>query len=136
MKKLLTIFVLILPLNLQAAVAVIVHPDNDVDISLSEIRSIFLAKSTFYPDGSEPIVYQLNADDASSAVFNKKALKKSNSSLNSYWARMLFSSQGKPPKELTSSLDMKRIVAQNKSAIGYIDASEVDSSVRVLFELE
>ena len=118
-----------------AAVVVIVHPDNPNTLDENQVRKIFLGKSRAFPDGMEVLPIDQDVNDPSRAVFVKQILKKDEGNLNSYWARMLFSSKGKPPKVINNPAEMKKLIASNKNAIGYIDASEVDSSVKVVVTL-
>ena len=48
----------------------------------------------------------------------------------------MFSGKATPPKELGSSADVKKFVASNPDAIGYIEKSAVDSSVKVVFSAD
>ena len=52
------------------------------------------------------------------------------------WARLTFSGKGVPPKELPNSADVKKFVAGNPNAIGYIEKSAVDASVKVVLSLD
>ena len=51
------------------------------------------------------------------------------------WARITFTGKGTPPKELKSDAEVKAFVAANPRAIGYVDASAVDSSVKAVLKL-
>jgi ABC-type phosphate transport system substrate-binding protein len=131
--KYLTSILLLLALPTFADVAVIINPDNPAQLNEKQVRSIFLSKTKFYPNGEEVRVYSLTSEQPATEVFNQKVLRKSQNSLNSYWARMLFSSKGYPPYELGGNETMRQQVANNKAAIGYIDSKFVDGSVKVLF---
>jgi ABC-type phosphate transport system substrate-binding protein len=120
---------------LNAGVAVIVHPDNTNKLDESQVRNIYLGKTKVFPDGSEVLPVEYDTGIPARDVFIKSVLKKDEANLNSYWARMIFSSKGKPPKVLNNPTEMKRLIAANKNSIGYIDAAEVDSSVRVLMTI-
>lgn len=115
-----------------AEIAVIVNPNNNNQLSKLEVRQIFLGKTHAFPNGLEATPLDLPDGDPNKTLFAENVLRKSVSSLNSYWSRMLFSSKGKPPQ--TMSVDAaKKAVASNKTAIAYIDKSEIDSTVKVLF---
>jgi len=58
---------------------------------------------------------------------------KSDSQLQAYWSRLVFTGKGKPPKTIGSSALIKSQVASRANAIAYIDSSEVDDSVKVVF---
>lgn len=113
-----------------AEIVVIINPNNNNEINADIIRKIFLKKINTFSDGVEAKPFDL-LDEARQIEFTKKALRKTSSSLHSYWSRMIFSAKGYPPKAL-SAAEMKRVVASNISAIGYIDSKDVDDSVKVL----
>ena len=115
-----------------AAVAVIVHPDNGNTLNATQVRKIYLGKARAFPDGTDVSPIDQDTDSADRAIFIKLVLKKDEGNLNSYWARMLFSSKGKPPRVVSDTEAMKKYISSNKDAIGYIDASKVDSSVKVI----
>jgi ABC-type phosphate transport system substrate-binding protein len=56
--------------------------------------------------------------------------------LNAYWARLQFSGAVQPPPEISDSQSVRDLVRHNKNAIGYIEASQVDDSVRVILLLK
>ena len=116
----------------QAGIAVIVHPDNPNTLDASQVRKIFLAKVRSFPDGSEVLPIDQEVGTEARNLFVSEVLKKDEGNLNSYWARMLFSSKGKPPKVINNAAEMKALIAGNKNAIGYINSEQVDSSVKVL----
>lgn len=114
-----------------AEVVVIVNPDNHIVIDAKKIRSIFLGKIKTFSNGEEVKPLDLLDGEAGKSEFIQKVLRKTSSSLNSHWSRMIFSSKGRPPIEL-STVKMKEAVASNKNAIGYIDSKDIDDSVKIL----
>ena len=118
-----------------AEVAVIVSASN-ANASLDEntISRIFLGKISKFPDGSQAIPVDQNEGSASRDAFNEKVLGKSSSQLKAYWSRLIFTGKGTPPKESVSDADIKNLVAQNPNLVGYVDASAVDASVKVVYK--
>jgi ABC-type phosphate transport system substrate-binding protein len=49
---------------------------------------------------------------------------------------MVFTGKGQPPKEMGSTADMKKFVAANPDAIGYIETAAVDGSVKVVLSVD
>jgi ABC-type phosphate transport system substrate-binding protein len=45
---------------------------------------------------------------------------------------LIFTGKGTPPKQSGSDADVKALIAKNPNMIGYIDASAVDGSVKVV----
>lgn len=115
-----------------AGVSVIVNPANTNAIADNDISRLFLGKSSKYADGSAATAVNIDKSDAAREEFEKKALKKSAKQVKTYWSKRMFSGKGKPPAELGSSAEMLKFVAENANAIGYIDSSKVDSSVKVV----
>jgi ABC-type phosphate transport system substrate-binding protein len=48
----------------------------------------------------------------------------------------VFSGKATPPKELGSAAEVKKFVAANPDAIGYIEKSAVDGSVKVVLTVD
>ncbi len=115
-----------------AEVAVIVNPDNVSKMDTNQIRNLFLGKVKTFSNGVSAHPVDIAAGDSSRAVFIKKVLRKDEANLNAHWARMLFSSKGRPPEEVEDAAAAIKLVSSNKSAIAYIDAKDVTSSVKVV----
>lgn len=116
-----------------AEVAVIVSASNgNASMSDKDIAKLFLGKSKKFPDGSHATPVDQNAGSATRASFQDKVLGKSDSQLKSYWSRLIFTGKGTPPEEKGDDAAVKQVVAGSPNAIGYIDASAVDDSVKVL----
>jgi ABC-type phosphate transport system substrate-binding protein len=98
-------------------------------MSKDEVAQFFLGKSqTMKPldrSSSEPI----------KAQFYQKLSGQDLSQVKATWSRLVFTGKATPPKELPDAAAVKKAVAADPKAIGYIDKSEVDSSVKVLLSL-
>ncbi len=121
----------LLSLDSVADVAVIVHPSNSVSINEDEIRSLFLGKHRSFNTGQDAQVITLGSDQAGRSRFIELALGKNDSQLKAYWAQLLFTGKGVPPKEVTST-EMLKLIANTPNAIGYIDSTQVDGSVKIV----
>ncbi|NRB38046.1 MAG: phosphate ABC transporter substrate-binding protein [Pseudomonadales bacterium] len=116
-----------------AIIVVVVNPENTQDFSKSEIRRIFLGRQKAFANGNKVDKFDLPEGNDIRTRFAEKVLGKSEGRLNSYWARMLFSSKAKPPKVLSDAEAIKIEVSQNLNAIAYMDKNDVDGSVKVIF---
>lgn len=61
-----------------------------------------------------------------------KVVHKTSTQLAAYWAKIIFTGDGRPPEILGSNAAVRKAVADNPNAIGYIDKSAVNKSVRVI----
>jgi ABC-type phosphate transport system substrate-binding protein len=104
-------------------------------MSAQEIGGIYLKKRRFW-DGGDPIV-PLNREASSAAreTFSRRVLGGGSAAFVGYWNDQYFHGVF-PPTTLSSSDAVKRYVAADRNAIGYIWSTEVDDSVRVLLRVE
>ncbi len=124
------LFAVFLPQLSYAEFAVIVHPSNNIQLSPKDIQRIFLGQSKSFSNNLPVIPVDQPIGMDIRKKFSEKLLKKSNQQIKAYWARQIFTGKGLPPKELTPARLVKEFVAQNKNAIGYIDADLLDTSVK------
>lgn len=135
---------LVLPLSLavsmsamsaSADVVVVVSTKSAVTrLTVEQITRIFLGKTDAFPNGGNAVPVDQTEGNTIRDEFYSKVAKKSPSQVTAYWARIIFTGDGQPPKSLQGNVAVKKAVADNPHAIGYIDKSTVDSSVRVILE--
>lgn len=118
-----------------ADIAVIVNKANTNDVNRSMIQKIYSGDMAAWPGGGSIAAFDLPEDSSDRAAFSSALLGKSVSSLKAQWAAKLFSGRATPPKVLGSDQDVKRAVAGNKNAVGYISASSADDSVKTVLTL-
>jgi ABC-type phosphate transport system substrate-binding protein len=119
----------------KGGVAVIVHPERRAELSINDIAQIYLRRDRFWNDGAAIVPLNLPAGAPLRARFAENVLHLSETRLADYWNRQYF--QGiLPPATLASIEAVRRYVASDPNAIGYVPASEVDSSVRVIMHLK
>lgn len=115
-----------------AEVAVIVNPSNGDALSKDSISRLFLNKAKAFPSGTQAEPIALEESAAATDEFNGKVLNKTAAQLTAFWSKLVFTGKGQPPKALSSDADVVAAVAANAGAIGYVDASAVNDSVRVV----
>ncbi len=120
-----------------AQVAVVVNTRSPLaNMTPDQVAAIFLGKSSTLPTGQTAVPADLPDAHAAREFFYSKAAGKSAAQVKATWARLTFSGKGTPPKELPGAADVKRHVAANPDAIGYIEKSAVDASVKVVLTVE
>ncbi len=95
-------------------------------MSAEQVAQFFLGKSTAMtpidqPDGS-PVRNE----------FYKKVADKEAAQARAVWAKLVFTGKATLPKEAAASADVKKAVAADPKAIGYIEKSAVDATVKVV----
>ena len=105
-------------------IVVIVNPAA-APISKEQIADLYLGRS----DAWIPI--DQAAGSGIYVEFYKKVTGRDSAQIKAIWSRILFTGRGVPPKQLPDSAAVKKAVAANPKAVGYIEKSAVDASVKV-----
>lgn len=120
-----------------AEVVVIVNPKNPAaNLTAEQVAAMFLGTATTFPDGGAVALADQPESAGIRGDFYQKATGRSVAQVKATWARLTFSGKGTPPKELKSDADVKAFVASDPKAIGYVDASAVDGSVKAVLKLQ
>ena len=118
-----------------AGIAVIGNSGIGVNsITAAQVADVFLGKMTKLPDGTPVTVIEHKDGDAVKDEFYDKVVGKSASQLKAYWAKLVFTGEGVPPKEFSGDKAVLDRVSGTPGAVGYVSDKSVDSSVKVLFE--
>ncbi len=120
----------------QAQIAVIVNPKNAGGLTAAQVADIFLGKSSALPGGGTAAPADLPESSAVREQFYSKVTGKNAAQVKAGWSRLVFSGKATPPKELASAAEVKKFVAGNPDAIGYIEKSAVDGSVKVALSVD
>jgi hypothetical protein len=67
--------------------------------------------------------------------FYRRATGRDTAQIKEIWSRILFTGRGLPPRQLVDSEAVKKAVAADPKAIGYIDKSALDATVKVALPL-
>jgi ABC-type phosphate transport system substrate-binding protein len=123
------------PSRTEGRVAVIVHPERSMTLSQEEIAQIYLRRKRFWSEGAVIVPLNLPSQAPLREHFSQLILKQTEPRLADYWNRLYFAGI-LPPATLASTEAVRRYVASDPNAIGYVPAAEVDESVRVVFYLD
>jgi len=124
-------------LSAQAEFVVIVNPKNPAaSMSADQVSQLFLGRSTSFPGGGTAAPVDQKEGSALRDEFYTKVADKNPGQVKAFWAKQMFSGKGQPPKELASSADVKKAVAADPNAIGYIEKSALDGTVKSVLSVQ
>jgi hypothetical protein len=128
MKRLLLLLALAVAAPASAQVAVIVHPGSSTaTINAADARNLFTLETTRLGGQSvTPVVLESGVDPFYGWI------DRSFSDLRKLWLRKKLSGEGTPPETLPSPAAVVALVAATPDAIGYVPASAVTGSVKVI----
>ncbi len=112
-------------------IAVIVNPQNAATRMFSaQASQFFLGKSAMFT----PV--EQSASAAIRDEFYQKVLEKDAAQVKAIWSKLVLTGKGTSPKEYASSSEVKKAVAADRNAIGYIEKSAVDDTVKVVLTVQ
>jgi ABC-type phosphate transport system substrate-binding protein len=114
--------------------AVIVNIANPSAVAKIDVERIYTGEKKRWDDGTEITAADLPENNAVRVAFCTEILHKTQANFKALWSRLIFTGRGLPPKALASDDEVKRFVSGHPGAIGYIRASAVDASVKVVVE--
>jgi ABC-type phosphate transport system substrate-binding protein len=106
-------------------IVVIVNPASP-PLSKDQIADIYLARINTWTPIDQAVGSLIYTE------FYKRATGRDAAQVKAIWSKILFTGRGVPPKQLLGSDAVKKAVAANPRAVGYIEKSAVDDSVKVV----
>jgi len=115
-----------------AEVVVVVSAKSPVTaLTQNQVVNIFLGKAAS-PDGTPVAPIDQVEGSAARDEFYATFAGKSAAQIKAHWSKIIFTGRGQPPREATNSNETKKLLGNNPNAIGYIDKSALDGSVKAL----
>jgi ABC-type phosphate transport system substrate-binding protein len=113
-----------------AEVVVVVSSSSATSaLTAEQVADIYLGKSTAMKAVDLPESSSVRGE------FYQKATQKDAAQVKAIWSRLIFTGKATPPKEVGSSADVKKALAGDPNAIGYIEKSALDGSVKAVLTI-
>jgi hypothetical protein len=128
--RVLLIFAIIAVGRVRAEEIVVVVNPAAMAISKEEIAELYLGRSDAWMPIDQAVGSEIYVE------FYKKMTGRDMAQIRGIWSRILFTGRGAPPKQVSDSAAVKKAVAANAKAVGYIEKSAVDASVKVALPLD
>lgn len=124
---------LLLIASARADVVVIVNLLGPDYLSEIQVSKLYLGKSKHLPGQGKAYIIDMADDSDIKREFHQKVTHKNTSQLQAYWSRLIFTGKGKPPHTVRTPELILSLVSNNENAIGYIDESLVNDSVKIAY---
>lgn len=112
-----------------ADIVVIVHL-RAATPTKEQLGDVYLGKSRAFAPLDQAETSQIRAE------FYQKTTGRDLAQVKAVWSRIVFTGKGVPPIELLDAAAVKRAVAADPKAIGYIERSALDGSVKLALTLD
>ncbi len=123
--------------HVRAEIVIIVNAKSDLQ-QLTRRQVIDIYTGRIFTAKNSGVVLPL--DHAMNSMMREKfytqLLGKSVAAVNAYWARLLFTGRAMPPKELSDSNSVLKIIEASINTIGYIHKKDVSKKVKIVYKLQ
>lgn len=138
MKKTIIMLLLLslpLPLLAQADLVVVTGSNSSItSLTENEVRQLFSGQlKTVAGQRVQPL--DLPNSGQHREEFYRKLMGRTPEQMRAYWTRLIFTGQGKPPREVSSTQELTTLVGSGEY-IGYLPAEDAGANVRVLYRIQ
>ncbi len=103
-------------------------------MSKDEVINVYMGRNRKLASGINAQPLDIETPLGEKANFYNVMVNKELSEISSYWARLLFSGQGSPPRQVSTAEQALDLVSNSKGAIAYIDRKKIDKRVKIVFD--
>lgn len=137
MNKKIILFVVSLccPLFVNAETLVVAADGSNLaSLSKSDLRQLYMG-NTSRAGGHKVTLLDMPEGSALRKSFYNTVAGKNESQLKSYWARMIFTGKGTPPRQVRDPKEMAHTLKSNPQALGYLKEHDLQPGLKVLLRL-
>lgn len=114
-------------------IVVVVSADNPVrELPRLHLADLYLGRTSRFPDDRPALPIDQVPGSPGRERFYETYLGRSQTEIKAHWSKIIFTGRGRPPRDVPTSADVKKIVAGDPKAIAYIERRLVDDTVRVV----
>lgn len=120
----------------QAELVLVTSPQSGIErLTQDEVVNIYLGRYRRLASGlvAEPLDQPIDSEVR--ARFYRRLVGKSLAEINAYWSRLVFSGKTRPPQVVANPEGMLRIVVTQPGTLAYVERSQADARVKIVFEL-
>lgn len=119
--------------SVMAEIVVVANPLGPDELTNIQVKKLYLGQTKKLPNGHLAKIYELPKQSRSHKDFHALVTGRTPAQVNAHWSKNVFTGLGKKPEIVSSSHLLRRKIARNKNAIGYLDIAEVDNSVKIVY---
>lgn len=114
--------------------AVIVNQSNPIDdLSLNELRTVFLGERSHWPNGRRITLVMMDPGLTERKAILRDVCRMNETEFSRHFLQGLFTGEVfVSPKTLSTPVGVRKFVFNVPGAIGYVKASDVDGTVKVI----
>ena len=120
--------------SVQAQISIVVANSSTHTANGSELKQIFSGTKLHWSDGQRIAVVQLS-ENTTAKPFYENFIGMSLNQVRNDWSRLVLTGQATSPKQCSNDEAVKKVVAGDENAVGFIASSALDSSVKEIYRV-
>jgi ABC-type phosphate transport system substrate-binding protein len=113
--------------------AIVVDKDNPrSEITLEELRAIFLGKQKEWGDGTRIVPLDLEPGSGERELFNAQVLEMEQGEVDRFWVDQKMRGSSGAPRVAPAAGAVVKLAGRIRGVIGYVPAGSADGSVKIL----
>ncbi|HCV42197.1 MAG TPA: hypothetical protein DGH68_01845 [Bacteroidetes bacterium] len=121
--------------TVQAQVSIIVAKSSTQKVSKEEAKDIFAGATAAWGNGAKIQVID-QSDTEAGKKFYDEFVGKSANQVRLQWTKLVLSGQAQAPKKCGDDEAVRKAVAEDPNAIGYIQSNAMDGSVKEIARIQ
>lgn len=119
-----------------ADLVLVANPQSGIErLTQDEVINIYLGRYRRLASGVVAEPFDQPIDSELRSRFYRRLVNKNLAEINAYWARLVFSGKTRPPQVVENTDSVLRQVASQPGALAYVERSQADTRVKIVFEL-
>jgi ABC-type phosphate transport system substrate-binding protein len=107
-------------------------------LSAEQVTRIFLGKDDKFPTDQFAVAVDQQEGSSIRDDFYSKVAHKNSSQISSYWAKLIFTGEGRLPKTVSDDSAVIKYIVNNSNAVGYVDDKSliktISKKIRIVFK--
>ena len=133
LKSIIVIISLFTAIN-YAQVSVVVNKSFEGSLNKSDITLLFSGQIMNYSNGDKALLVDQPETEAGKIFYNAMGLNSGQVKVE--WTKLVLSGQMKAPIKCSSDDEVKKAVAKNKNALGFILTKNLDDTVKEIYKIK
>jgi ABC-type phosphate transport system substrate-binding protein len=118
----------------ESLVVVVNIKSTTESLSKKQLIDIYMGRFNKFPNGEVVKPVDLDSPSNHREKFYELLVGQSERKVNAYWSRLLFSGRATPPHKAESLNELISIIENDTSALAYIDATNVQKGMKIVYE--
>lgn len=105
-------------------------------LDAEQVSQLFTGKAAVLPGAGQAMLVDQAEGTPVRDAFYAKVTGKTPQQVKALWSRLVFSGAAQQPRAAANGAEVKKLLADNPNAIGYIDSGDIDASVKEVFRAD